>query len=122
MRFTKKIIDGLPEKCRGIILGSVGVDSVDVEAATARGMPVTNCPDTFIEEVADHAMMLLLSTFRRTIEQDQHGARRQVARRPAGAAEDPAPDGPDARPGLVRPCRARGRQARQAVRSAHHRL
>jgi D-3-phosphoglycerate dehydrogenase len=47
------------------------VDSVDVKAATERGLPVTNCPDTFIEEVADHAMMLLLSTFRRTIEQDK---------------------------------------------------
>ena len=71
IRFTKKIVDGLPERCRAIVLGSVGVDSVDVKAATARGIPVTNCPDTFIEEVADHAMMLLLSTFRRTIEQDR---------------------------------------------------
>src|SRR6202012_3451422 len=43
----------------------------DVKACTERGIPVTNCPDTFIEEVADHAMMLLLSTFRRTIEQDR---------------------------------------------------
>ena len=87
IRISKKIIDGLPERVRGIILGSVGVDSVDVKAATERGIPVTNCPDTFIEEVADHAMMLLLSTFRRTIEQDKHGARGQVARRPPGAAE-----------------------------------
>jgi D-3-phosphoglycerate dehydrogenase len=71
IRFSKTIIDGLPERCRGIVLGSVGVDSVDVKAATERGLPVTNCPDTFIEEVADHAMMLLLSTFRRTIEQDK---------------------------------------------------
>jgi D-3-phosphoglycerate dehydrogenase len=71
IRFSKKIVDGLPERCRGIVLGSVGVDSVDVKAATERGLPVTNCPDTFIEEVADHAMMLLLSTFRRTIEQDK---------------------------------------------------
>ena len=71
MKFTKKVVDGLPKKCRGIVLGSVGVDSVDIVAATARGLPVTNCPDTFIEEVADHAMMLLLSTFRRTIEQDK---------------------------------------------------
>src|SRR5690349_8444454 len=71
IRITKKIIDGLPARVKGIILGSVGVDSVDVKAATARGIPVTNCPDTFIEEVADHAMMLLLSTFRRTIEQDR---------------------------------------------------
>jgi D-3-phosphoglycerate dehydrogenase / 2-oxoglutarate reductase len=71
MKFTKKVVDGLPTKCRAIVLGSVGVDSVDVLAATARGIPVTNCPDTFIDEVADHAMMLLLSSFRRTIEQDR---------------------------------------------------
>ncbi len=71
MRFSKKVVDALPERCRGIVLGSVGVDSVDVKAATARGMPVTNCPDTFIEEVADHAMMMLLSTHRRTVEQDR---------------------------------------------------
>jgi D-3-phosphoglycerate dehydrogenase len=70
MRFTKKVIDGL-QKCRIISLGSVGVDSVDVVAATARGIPVTNCPDTFIEEVADHAMALLLAGHRRVIEQDR---------------------------------------------------
>jgi D-3-phosphoglycerate dehydrogenase len=67
---TKRMIDGL-ERCRIIALGSVGVDSVDVAAATARGIPVTNIPDTFIEEVADHAMMLLLSSFRRLVVQDR---------------------------------------------------
>ncbi|PPQ29318.1 C-terminal binding protein [Rhodopila globiformis] len=71
IRFTRKIVESLPQQCRAIVLGSVGVDSVDVAAATARGMPVTNCPDTFIEEVADHAMMLLLAGHRRTIEQDR---------------------------------------------------
>lgn len=69
-RITKTIIDGL-DKCRIIALGSVGVDSVDVDAATAKGIPVTNVPDTFIEEVADHAMMLLLSTYRRLVVQDR---------------------------------------------------
>jgi D-3-phosphoglycerate dehydrogenase len=67
---TKEIIDAL-ENCKVISLGSVGVDSVDVKAATARGIPVTNVPDTFIEEVADHAMMLLLAGFRRLLEQDR---------------------------------------------------
>jgi len=70
MKFTKAMIDALT-KCRVIALGTVGVDYVDVAAATAKGIPVTNCPDTFIEEVADHAMMLLLATHRRAIEQDR---------------------------------------------------
>ena len=70
MPITKRIIDGL-ERCRIIALGTVGVDSVDVKAATARGIAVTNVPDTFIEEVADHAMTLLLGTFRRLVEQDR---------------------------------------------------
>ncbi|MBU6499277.1 MAG: C-terminal binding protein [Rhodospirillales bacterium] len=70
MHFSPRMIDSLT-RCRGIVLGSVGVDYVDVAAATARGIPVTNCPDTFIEEVADHAMALLLAGHRRVIEQDR---------------------------------------------------
>ena len=65
-----RVIAALP-KCKLIALGSVGVDLVDVVAATAKGIPVTNCPDTFIEEVADHAMTLLLCAFRRVVEQDK---------------------------------------------------
>ena len=69
MKFTSQVINAL-DKCKVISLGSVGVDTVDVAAATAKGIPVTNCPDTFIEEVADHAMMLLLAMHRRALEQD----------------------------------------------------
>ena len=69
-RITRRMIDGL-QRCKIISLGSVGVDSVDVDAATAKDIPVTNCPDTFIEEVADHAMTLILATHRRLIEQDK---------------------------------------------------
>src|ERR1700757_3687372 len=67
---TQRMIDGL-ERCKIIALGSVGVDSVNVDAATAKGIPVTNCPDTFIEEVADHAMRLILATHGRLVEQDR---------------------------------------------------
>ena len=38
---------------------------VDVDAATEAGIVVTNVPDVFIEEVADHTIMLLLATARR---------------------------------------------------------
>src|SRR5438132_1903112 len=67
---TRHMIEGL-ERCKIIALGSVGVDSIDIAAATARGIPVTNVPDTFIEEVADHAMTLMLATFRRLVVQDK---------------------------------------------------
>jgi D-3-phosphoglycerate dehydrogenase len=67
---TKRIIDGL-QNCKVIALGSVGADTVDVKAATARGIPVTNVPDTFIEEVADHTLMLMLATFRRLLTMDK---------------------------------------------------
>ena len=69
-RVTKRIIDALP-KLKLIAVGSVGVDLIDVAAATARGIPVTNCPDTFIEEVADHTMALMLAAHRRVVEQDR---------------------------------------------------
>ena len=61
---TANIINSL-DNCKVIALGSVGADKVDVNAATNKGIPVTNVPDTFIEEVADHTMMLLLASFRR---------------------------------------------------------
>src|SRR5580700_3677411 len=67
---SQRMIDGL-ERCKIIALGSVGVDSVNVDAATAKGIPVTNCPDTFIEEVADHAMRLILATHGRLVVQDR---------------------------------------------------
>jgi D-3-phosphoglycerate dehydrogenase / 2-oxoglutarate reductase len=65
MRIDKEIVGALG-KCVVIGVGSVGVDMVDVEAATAAGIVVTNVPDVFIEEVADHAMMLLLDAARMT--------------------------------------------------------
>lgn len=65
IRLDESIVSRL-DKCVVIGLGSVGVDMVDVEAATEAGIVVTNTPDVFIEEVADHAMMLLLAAGRRS--------------------------------------------------------
>lgn len=60
----RNIVSNL-DKCVVIGVGSVGVDMVDVEAATEAGIVVTNVPDVFIEEVGDHTMMLLLAAARR---------------------------------------------------------
>jgi D-3-phosphoglycerate dehydrogenase len=52
------------EGCRVIARYGIGVDNVDVEAATARGIPVTNVPDYCREEVATHAVTFLLALLR----------------------------------------------------------
>ena len=70
MPITRRVIEGL-ERCKLIALPSVGTDTVDVVAATERGIPVTNVPDTFIDEVADHCMTLLLGGYRRLVVQDR---------------------------------------------------
>src|ERR1700730_6717296 len=43
----------------------IGVDNVDIEAATRQGIVVTKVPDYCIDEVSDHAMALLLSVVRK---------------------------------------------------------
>ena len=67
---TAKAIDGL-KRCKIIALGSVGTDLVDVPAATAKGIPVTNCPDTFVQEVAEHTAALVLAAHRRLLLMDK---------------------------------------------------
>ncbi|MBL10580.1 MAG: 2-ketogluconate reductase [Acidiferrobacteraceae bacterium] len=59
------------DKCVILAVGSVGTDMVDVDAATRAGIVVTNTPDVFIEETADHTLMLLLAAGRRLREIDQ---------------------------------------------------
>ena len=49
----------------------VGVDSLDVDAAKARGIAVTNTPDVLTEEVADLTLGLLLATMRRLCQGDR---------------------------------------------------
>lgn len=52
------------ERCKVIARYGVGVDIVDVEAATRRGITVTNVRDYCTEEVADHAIAMWLSLAR----------------------------------------------------------
>ena len=48
----------------------VGTDNIDIEAAKARGVPVTNTPDVLTEDTADFAIGLLLAVTRRMVEGD----------------------------------------------------
>jgi D-3-phosphoglycerate dehydrogenase len=58
------LMDALP-KVEIIACYGVGYDAIDVGAATARGIRVTNTPDVLTEEVADMAIGLLLAAARR---------------------------------------------------------
>ena len=59
------------ERCKVIANGGVGVDRIDLDAATERGIVVTNVPDVFVEEVAVHAMMLLLACAKKVVNLDK---------------------------------------------------
>lgn len=58
-------------RCKVIARYGVGVDIVDVEAATRAGILVTNVRDYCTEEVADHAVALWLACARRLVEYDR---------------------------------------------------
>jgi len=58
-------------RCRQIARFGIGVDIVDVEAATAAGILVTNVRDYCTEEVADHAIALWLSLARKLTTYDR---------------------------------------------------
>jgi D-3-phosphoglycerate dehydrogenase len=56
------------DKCQVIVRMSVGIDHVDLDAATDHGIVVSHCPDYCTGEVADHAMALILALNRRIVE------------------------------------------------------
>jgi D-3-phosphoglycerate dehydrogenase len=61
---SAETMDALPS-LRVIGRGGVGVDNIDVAAASRRGIAVVNVPDYCVEEVATHAAALVLSANRR---------------------------------------------------------
>ncbi len=52
-------------RCRIIARFGIGVDNVDIEAATQAGIVVTKVPDYCIDEVSDHALALLMALARK---------------------------------------------------------
>jgi D-3-phosphoglycerate dehydrogenase len=56
---TRALIDQL-ERCRAIVRFGIGVDMVDLDAATERGILVCNTATYCLDEVSNHALGLLL--------------------------------------------------------------
>ena len=67
---TAAVLDALPD-LKAIGRYGVGVDTVDIEAATARGVAVCNVADYGVEDVADDAIALALSVVRGTAQLDR---------------------------------------------------
>ena len=62
-KITAPVIDLLP-RCKLISRLGVGLDNIDIPAATARGIWVTNVPDYGVDEVSTHAASLMLTLLR----------------------------------------------------------
>jgi D-3-phosphoglycerate dehydrogenase len=62
---SRKVLQNLP-KCKVVSRYGVGVDSVDLKAATDLGIIVANVPDYCMDEVADHTLTMILALIRKT--------------------------------------------------------
>jgi D-3-phosphoglycerate dehydrogenase len=63
-KITADMIQQMP-RCRIISRFGIGVDNVDLPAATGAGIVVTKVPDYCIDEVSDHTLALLLALVRK---------------------------------------------------------
>ena len=59
----------------------MGLDAIDVEAATARGIAVVNAPYANMNAVAEHIVMLILALSKRTVRMDRLTREGQFAQR-----------------------------------------
>jgi lactate dehydrogenase-like 2-hydroxyacid dehydrogenase len=69
-RVDAELMAALP-KTEIIATQSVGTDHIDLAAAKARGIPVTNTPDVLTDDVADLAIALVLAVARRVVVGDR---------------------------------------------------
>lgn len=61
---TARVIQGL-KHCRAIIRYGIGVDTIDVKAATQKGIYVCNIPDYGVDETSNHAISMILALSRK---------------------------------------------------------
>jgi phosphoglycerate dehydrogenase-like enzyme len=62
-KVTEDVVARL-SKCKLIVRQAIGYDNIDIEAARKRSIIVCNVPDYCVEEVADHAVSMILSLAR----------------------------------------------------------
>lgn len=62
---TRRVLENLP-KCKVVSRYGVGVDSIDLKAATDLGIIVANVPDYCMDEVANQTIAMILTLIRKT--------------------------------------------------------
>lgn len=70
--FTRNVISKLAPELKQIVRYGVGVNNVDLDAATEYGVQVCNVPDYGMNEVADQAVALLMSLVRKVCLMNQY--------------------------------------------------
>ncbi|WP_010168559.1 C-terminal binding protein [Candidatus Epulonipiscium viviparus] len=63
--FTRKVLEALSPEIKQIVRYGVGVNNVDVVAATEFGVQVCNVPDYGMNEVADQAVAMMMALIRK---------------------------------------------------------
>lgn len=71
-RLTAEVLGAEPLRAKILANFGVGFNHIDLEAARARGLTVTNTPDVLTDDTADDAAMLLLMVARRAGEGERH--------------------------------------------------
>lgn len=81
-RITAEIMDALPG-LKVVAKHGMGVDNIDVEYATKKGILIVNAPFSNLNAVAEHIVMLLLALSKRTVRMDKLTRAGEFARRNA---------------------------------------
>jgi lactate dehydrogenase-like 2-hydroxyacid dehydrogenase len=71
-KLTAEVLAAEPLKAKVIATFGVGFNNIDIAAAKARGLMVTNTPDVLTDDTADIATILLLTVARRAGEGERH--------------------------------------------------
>jgi lactate dehydrogenase-like 2-hydroxyacid dehydrogenase len=76
-KITAEVLSAAPRRAKIIANFGVGFNNIDIAAAKAQGLTVTNTPDVLTDDTADIAMTLLLMVARRAGEGERHVRQQQ---------------------------------------------
>lgn len=85
-QIDRRVIEAL-SRCRVISRYGIGVDMIDLEAATDHGIPVCNVPDFCMDEVSTHTIGFLLNLNRHMLAHHRHVRSGKWGHPPGGVPE-----------------------------------